>query len=260
MSNYKIINDDKYMFLVLNNNKELHYTEYDQELKDILEESFSTACIRYDNRIRLEKEVNYKRYYYLWYHIIFCYYYRGLNKKNVHSTLQNFSYEIKTNKMVIDHLDNNKANNCKCNLSLIARSANSSKMNTNKKFNNMFHIDKSFDGKKYRILFTYISKNRKPKIKSLKYMCDNIEDLNNLCKYLQKNKWSIRDRVKGTDTPKELFSIKTVSILTFSPFVTLVPLKQNTEIQEILNSLPFDNFENANNILNIQEKDGDFNF
>lgn len=120
-------------------------------------------------------------------HIVFCFYYRGLNIENCYTVLKRFGKELKREKLCVDHLHENIRNNQKENLSLMTRGENGRKISVrNSRFNTLFRVVISYDGNHYRVQFTYLGNIRKHELRNALFYCSTPQQLLDCLSYFKK--------------------------------------------------------------------------
>lgn len=193
--NYTISTDENDMFITILKNGKTFYTNYNEGLYDIMKSGIFTTA-----RTNGTKQGDYLKFtcthsnlHAYFHHIVFCYYYRGLNKSNYIEVLTRFRNELSASNLNIDHLQDGNFNNRKWNLSIMSKSYNSQKRSVERRFKGIFDIVSACDGNGYRVQFTYLNKG----IYTNRYYCDTPDELNKLLKYLKNYKWVLRKSREG---------------------------------------------------------------
>ena len=213
INNYAVSNDGKYLYITLLKDGRAYYTDYSEGIENIMKSGIFTGGTtnKKDGYLKFAYRHNNNRKYVYFHHIVFCYHNRGLTTENYHSVLDSFSCELKdgTGKRIncVDHLQPDLSNNCIFNLSLMPFTENLRKKASERRFRDIFKIVSSYDGKGYRVQFTYITRLRQQEIKTLNYYCYTSESLNNLYRYLKAEKWVLRANRDGGTATNVIYSI-----------------------------------------------------
>lgn len=245
INNYDVYNDGKYLYITLLRNGSTYCTNYSEGIDRIMKSGvFTDATTNKPNGyLKFLYRHNNNRKYVYFHHIVFCYHNRGLTTENYHSVLDSFSCELKdgTGKRInsVDHLQPDLSNNCIFNLSLMPFTENLRKKASERRFRDIFKIVSSYDGKGYRVQFTYITRLRQQEIKTLNYYCYTAESLNNLYRYLKAEKWYLRANREGETINSNIYYI-----VNKYPFVPqLEPKYNDRDIQRQLLDLSLKNFK-----------------
>ena len=109
--------------------------------------------------------------------IAYAVYNMGLNEQNFYELLPKIMAEIKKSKKEIDHLNSDRHNHCKWNLSLVPGSLNGSKHNFAARLKLPYFLYMAVtDNGEYRIMFGYQNYARMGQV--LHILCPNIHSLN----------------------------------------------------------------------------------
>ena len=202
--NYAISVNDTDMYITILRSGKTYYTNYDKGFYDLMKSGVFTGA-QTNGKSKgdyLKFTCTNTRFAPYFHHIVFCYYYRGLRKDNYIEVLRQFSNELSTNDLTIDHLQDGIYNNRKWNLSLMPKTANSQKSHIDKRYKHIFDIVSAYDGEGYRVQFTYLNKG----IRAVRYYCDTPNDLNALYRYLKAHKWELRKAKAGVQLSDSFYS------------------------------------------------------
>ena len=170
----------KEMFNILVSNK-LHITKNDNERL----------------RVRTSHGTNYHSGIQPYLHqIAYACYYCGLTAQTLIGGMRKLLLEWRKQDMTIDHLDSDKNNNCKENLSLMTKQQNSYKGKKTERFHGVFGLVCAYNGERYLLELSYLTKYRG--IYCKRYSCENADELNQCIDYLLENKWRIRENIDGS--------------------------------------------------------------
>lgn len=236
-TNYVLTTSDTDIFITILKTGKTLYTNYNSGLYELL-----TSGVFVGATTNGEKKGDYVKFIYDYrelcpiyaylHHIVFCYHYRGLTKNNYKDVLNAFKVELKENHLSVDHLQDGNCNNRIWNLSLMPQSNNSKKRNYEKRFKDIFNILSAYDGKHYRVQFTYLNKG----IRTMIYYCDTPTELCFLLEYLCTNKWELRRKKVGKISNDNMFFV--VGKL----FPHLVENESIQDMQKLLVELPIEEF------------------
>lgn len=158
--NYAISVNDNDMYITILRSGKTYYTNYDKGFYELMKSGIFTGA-QTNGKSKgdyLKFTCTNTRFSPYFHHIVFCYYYRGLRKDNYIEVLRQFSNELSTNELNIDHLQDGIYNNRKWNLSLMPKTVNSQKSHIDKRYKHIFDIVSAYDGEGYRVQFTYLNK------------------------------------------------------------------------------------------------------
>ena len=249
--NYTLTKNDEGIFIYVPSLKKQFYTDYNKGLYDILESGIFTSATYGGKKgnIYLKLAYNKSTSYVYFHHIVFCYYYRGLNMENYDEVFTAFREELKNKNLQIDHLIEDKCNNTKANLSLIGDADNRGKRTMKNIIKRTMDYIESYDGNGYRVQFTYISRFPRKKIGSRirteHLYCNSISELRELRNYLRKetgwNQWRIKNHCAGVLDSSNMYSVSGEYSL-LKPFPELVRNYDTHIMQRYINGLPRDKF------------------
>lgn len=167
--------------------------------------------------------------------IIYSCYHKGVNAKSIYKLIPYFSEWWNKDKH-IDHLDENKYNNCIYNLSSMSLNNNNRKRKIRKVFKQIFNLTTAFDGDKYRIQFSYL--NNKGVIRSIRIICKNDTEFIETIEYIIKNKWQIYRTHKGVVNNSDMYSTTGKF-----PFIPIIKANYTMPyLQEMLVNMPLNDF------------------
>lgn len=239
--NYTLSIDDTDMFITILQNRKTYYTNYNKGLYDIMKSGIFTGAVTNDNSkgdyLKFTFHHQKKRRNAYFHHIVYCYYHRGLSQENYAEVLMNFSDELSNDTLSIDHLQDGNCNNRIWNLSLMPWGNNSQKRSVEKRFKDIFNVLSAYDGKRYRVQFTYLNKG----IRTMRYYCDTPIELCFLLKYLHTNKWELRRKKIGKNSTDNMFFV--VGKL----FPHLAENERIQDMQKLLVELPIEEFTKYEN-------------
>lgn len=240
--NFALIISDTDIFITILKTGKTFYTNYNSGLYELLKSGIfvgaTTNGAEYGNYVKFAYDYNkHKPIYAYFHHIVFCYHYRGLTKDNYKDVLNAFRDELKESLLAVDHLQDGNYNNRIWNLSLMPRSNNLQKRSVEKRFKDIFNVMSAYDGKRYRVQFTYLNKG----IRTMKYYCDTPIELCFLLKYLHTNKWELRRKKIGKNSTDNMFFV--VGKL----FPHIVENESIQDMQKLLVELPIEEFTRYEN-------------
>lgn len=242
--NYKVEHDNNYLYISIIRNGKKYITNYDPALETIMKSGIFTGATTNGG-----KSGDYLKFRYAkgkapldvyFHHIVFCFYYRGLNIENCYTVLKRFGKELKREKLCVDHLHENIRNNQKENLSLMTRGENGRKISVrNSRFNTLFRVVISYDGNHYRVQFTYLGNIRKHELRNALFYCSTPQQLLDCLSYIKKNKWEIRKNKCGELThDKDSFIIDNNQSFPKIKMTEDIPM-----IQQNLSKYPLEKFK-----------------
>ena len=163
--------------------------------------------------------------------------------------------ECKTNGKVVDHLLEDTENNCYANLSLVSTSANATKRSMTKHMKPFGDLIEAYDGRYYRMQYTYVSSLRRTNLKSIRYYTDDFNDVVKFREYLRrdrgKHQWELRSSRKGLPTNSDMYSA-TGDFYSISPVFPKPKRKVKAcDIQKYLVELPLSDFEKYEDLNDI---------
>lgn len=126
--------------------------------------------------------------------IVIGFYYYGLRKKNILDVLRKMRKSFNSKKLVVDHLDSDKKNNCKYNLSVMPSKLNSSKSDITFNILTPYYLFAAYDGCKYKVHCGIENEDSKY------YLIENAENLIAFLKMFYTSEL-------GDTTPKEIYTV-----------------------------------------------------
>lgn len=250
--NFIVSNDGKYLYITFMGNSKntgkIYYTNYEPKLYELLKsEIFNSANTNGEgNYIALYYDKCHSKAYF--HHIVFCFHYRNLTADNYVDVLADFSDELDKG-FEIDHLYEDKYNNCKTNLSLVPIQKNRQKVRIGKKLKFFCDYIEAFDGEHYRMQFTYISSYQLKRIKAIRYYADDLDGVSNVRNFLKKavkgirgfNQWELKNSGEGVLLQDNSYSVfGDYSEIRFPKLVAELSIQ---DLQMNMVDLPLEEFE-----------------
>lgn len=253
--NFIVTSDKKYLYITFlgksKNTGKIYFTSYNPKLEELLNsEIFGSANTNGSaNGDYLKLYYNGSKQTVYFHHLVFCFFYRKLTIDNYIQALSELKKEL-DNGFEIDHLYEDVHNNCKENLSLVPVDSNKKKARINGKMKFFCDLVEAYDGKNYRIQFTYISSLNLKRIKTIRYYTTDFNNISNMRKYLKKtiggiggfNQWNIKNNQKGVLVQDGSYSV----FGDFEIFKKLPKLVANLNIPDLQHDmvkLPLKEFE-----------------
>jgi hypothetical protein len=118
----RISNEEQFLLIKLPKEGIMHYTDYNEQLRHLLRSDIIQGFSSCRGRLRLKIVDKYNRIQQvLFHHFVYCFYHRNMNKDNVFDVLEQFRKELHESGKCVAHLDCDKWNHCKDNLSVITK-------------------------------------------------------------------------------------------------------------------------------------------